>query len=111
MYTQEDVITFVEEENVKFIKLAFFDVFGVQKNISILPRELPRAFAEGISFDASAIAGFGDEGKSDLFLHPDPTTLCILPWRPIHPADLRCPSSGWDAVSGRQPLAAETGRR
>ena len=83
MYTQEDVITFVEEENVKFIKLAFFDVFGVQKNISILPRELPRAFAEGISFDASAIAGFGDEGKSDLFLHPDPTTLCILPWRPM----------------------------
>ena len=83
MYTQEDVITFVEEENVKFIKLAFFDVFGVQKNISILPRELPRAFAEGISFDASAIAGFAHEGKSDLFLHPDPSTLCILPWRPV----------------------------
>lgn len=38
MYTQEDVITFVKEENVKFTKLAFFDVFGVQKNISILPR-------------------------------------------------------------------------
>ncbi len=83
MYSQEDVITFVEEENVKFIKLAFYDVFGVQKNISILPKELPRAFREGISFDASAIAGFGDEGKSDLFLHPDPATLCILPWRPM----------------------------
>ncbi|WP_075877831.1 glutamine synthetase family protein [Merdibacter massiliensis] len=83
MYSQEDVLTFVEEENVKFIKLAFFDVFGVQKNISILPQELPRAFDEGISFDASAIAGFGNEGKSDLFLHPDPSTLCILPWRPM----------------------------
>ncbi len=83
MYTQEDVLTFVEEENVKFIKLAFFDVFGVQKNISIVPQELTRAFNEGISFDASAIAGFGDEGKSDLFLHPDPSTLCILPWRPM----------------------------
>lgn len=83
MYTQEDVLTFVEEENVKFIKLAFFDVFGIQKNISIVPQELPRAFNEGISFDASAIAGFGDEGKCDLFLHPDPSTLCILPWRPM----------------------------
>ena len=106
MYTQEDVITFVEEENVKFIKLAFFDVFGVQKNISILPRELPRAFAEGISFDASAIAGFGDEGKSDLFLHPDPTTLCILPWRPMDGRVIRLtcdvrqaePASSWISV-------------
>ncbi len=60
------VITFIEEENVKFIRLAFFDVFGIQKNISILPKELPRAFAEGISFDASAIDGFSDEEKSDL---------------------------------------------
>ena len=81
MYSQEDVITFIEEENVKFIRLAFFDVFGIQKNISILPKELPRAFAEGISFDASAIDGFSDEEKSDLFLHPDPSTLCIIPWR------------------------------
>lgn len=83
MYTQEDVLTFIEEENVKFIRLSFFDVFGIQKNISILSQELPRAFKEGISFDASAIAGFAHEGKSDLFLHPDPSTLCILPWRPM----------------------------
>lgn len=83
MYTQEDVLTFIEEENVKFIRLAFFDVFGIQKNISILSQELPRAFEEGISFDASAIAGFAHEGKSNLFLHPDPSTLCILPWRPM----------------------------
>ncbi len=57
----------------------FFDVFGVQKNISILPQELKRAFSEGISFDASAIAGFGDTAKSDLFLKPDPSTLVVLP--------------------------------
>ena len=74
-YSYEDVETFIQEENVKFIRLAFFDVFGVQKNISILPQELKRAFSEGISFDASAIAGFGDTAKSDLFLKPDPSTL------------------------------------
>ena len=93
MYTQEDVLTFIEEENVKFIRLAFFDVFGIQKNISILSQELPRAFKEGISFDASAIAGFAHEGKSDLFLHPDPSTLCILPWRPM---DGRVVRMYWD---------------
>ncbi|MDP4132723.1 MAG: glutamine synthetase family protein [Bacillota bacterium] len=84
MYSYDEVLTFVEQEDVKFIRLAFFDVFGKQKNISIMPDELKRAFIDGISFDASAVAGFGDEVKSDLFLHPDPSTLSILPWRPIH---------------------------
>lgn len=72
---------FVAQEDVKFIKLAFCDVFGNQKNISILPEELKRAFNEGISFDASAVKGFGAEVKSDLLLFPDPATLMILPWR------------------------------
>lgn len=83
MYTQEDVLAYVNEENVTFIRLAYFDIYGHQKNISILPDELPRAFAEGISFDASAIAGFGTDIKSDLFLMPDPSTLSILPWRSL----------------------------
>ena len=73
---------YVEEEDVKFIRLAFCDVFGRQKNVSIMPGELRRAFGTGIAFDASAIRGFGQETHSDLFLHPDPATLSVLPWRP-----------------------------
>lgn len=83
-YTQDEVIQFVEEDDVKFIRLAFCDVSGRQKNISILPGELPRAFERGIPFDGSALPGFGDEACSDLLLHPDPDTLMILPWRPEH---------------------------
>ncbi len=83
-YSKEEVLQYVAEEDVKFIRLAFCDVFGKQKNISIMPEELPRAFEHGIAFDASAIAGFGDEAHSDLFLHPDPETLVWLPWRPEH---------------------------
>ena len=82
MYSYEEVLDFVTQEDVKFIRLMFFDVYGNQKNISIMSDELERAFKEGISFDASAIAGFGDEVQSDLFLHPDPSTISILPWRP-----------------------------
>ena len=82
MYTENEVLDFIEEEDVKFIRLAFFDISGKQKNISIMPSELPRAFREGISFDASAILGFESPDKSDLFLQPDPSTLAILPWRP-----------------------------
>ena len=83
-YSKEEVLQYVREDDVKFIRLAFCDVFGKQKNISIMPEELPRAFEYGIAFDASAIAGFGDETRCDLLLHPDPETLMLLPWRPEH---------------------------
>lgn len=81
-YTAKDVIQYINEEEIKFVRLAFCDVFGRQKNISIAATELPRAFEYGIAFDASAIAGFGDETHSDLLLRPDPETLILLPWRP-----------------------------
>ena len=83
-YSKEEVLQYVQEDDVKFIRLAFCDVFGKQKNISIMPQELPRAFEYGIAFDASAIAGFGDETHSDLLLRPEPETLMQLPWRPEH---------------------------
>ncbi len=84
IYTPEETIQYVAEEDVKFIRLAFVDVFGTQKNISIMPGELERAFKYGIAIDASAINGFGGVVHSDLFLHPDPSTLAVLPWRPEH---------------------------
>ena len=83
-YTKEEVIQYINEDDVKFIRLAFCDVYGNQKNISIMPTELERAFEHGIAIDASAITGFGDEQHSDLFLFPDPETLMYLPWRPEH---------------------------
>ena len=82
MYSKSDVLEYVKEEDVKFVRLAFFDLNGIQKNISIMANELEKAFENGVSFDASAIYGFETPEKSDLFLHPDPTTISILPWRP-----------------------------
>lgn len=82
MYSYEEVMDYCTEEDVRFIRLAFCDVHGVQKNISVMPDELRRAFECGVSIDASAIDGFGTVLRSDLFLHPDPSTLAVLPWRP-----------------------------
>lgn len=83
-YSPQEIMQYVREEDVKFIRLAFCDIYGKQKNISIMPSELSRAFEYGIAIDASAIDGFGDEARSDLLLHPDPETLAVLPWRPEH---------------------------
>jgi len=80
--TANEVLAFVEENDVKFIRLSFCDIFGLQKNISIMANELQSAFDNGVSFDAHAIRGFRDVRHSDLLLFPDPATLAVLPWRP-----------------------------
>ena len=53
-YSFSEIEQFIEENDVKFIRLAFCDIFGTQKNISITPRQLSRAFAE----QDSSIAGY-----------------------------------------------------
>ena len=81
-YTINEVLQFVAENDVKFVKLAFNDIFGVSKTISIIADELPRAFKSGVSFEASTVDGFLTKEEQDLFLFPDPATLAVLPWRP-----------------------------
>jgi len=84
LYSIDEVLDYVKEEDVKFVRLAFCDVFGVPKNVSVIASGLENAFRSGISIDASAIAGFGELSHADLFLVPDSTTLSVLPWRPSH---------------------------
>ncbi|MCR5724017.1 MAG: glutamine synthetase family protein [Treponema sp.] len=82
MYTKEEALSYIQENDVKFIKLFFTDIFGSTKSLSIQPSELERAFETGIPFDASAMNGFLNVTRGDLLLVPDPATLCVLPWRP-----------------------------
>lgn len=77
-YTPKEIINFVEENDVKFIRLSFSDIYGNLKNIAIMPSELIRAFNYGIPFEA----GFFSKECSDLLLFPDISTLSVLPWRP-----------------------------
>ena len=80
--TATEILEFVKENDIKFIRLRFCDILGTQKNISIMAEELESAFLSGVSFDAHSILGFNDITRSDLFLFPDPATLAVLPWRP-----------------------------
>ena len=83
-YTEKEVLQFVEENDVKFVKLMFCDIFGSLKTISVIAGELPKIFREGLIFDASKLGGFLNVTASDLRLFPDPDTLALLPWRPQH---------------------------
>ncbi|MBO4336478.1 MAG: glutamine synthetase, partial [Lachnospiraceae bacterium] len=82
MYTCEDVLKYIEEEDAKFIRLAFTDAYGVQKNISVMPGEVKKSFEEGTPISARAIAGFEDCPYASVYLKPEADTLAVLPWRP-----------------------------
>ncbi|MDR2266772.1 MAG: glutamine synthetase family protein [Christensenellaceae bacterium] len=77
-----EILEFIKENDVKFIKLSFCDLLGIQKNISVTAEDAKRVLTEGLAFDASSIIGFSDGSKSDLYLWPDISTMQIVPWRP-----------------------------
>ena len=77
-----EVLDFVKDNDIKFIRLAFCDIFGIQKNIAIMSDELEDAFENGIPFNGFSIDGFSNDKSNTLLLFPDPTTISILPWRP-----------------------------
>ena len=81
-YQAEEVLKYIEEEDAKFIRLAFRDAYGVQKNISVMPQEIHKAFTDGIPVNAREIAGYKESSSKTLFLRPDEKTLSVLPWRP-----------------------------
>ena len=67
-YTEQDVLQYVEENDVKFIRLFFCDIFGVPKNVAVMAEALPRVFAQGAGFDVSAVDGFMNVAEGDLLL-------------------------------------------
>lgn len=81
-YTNKEVLTLVEENEVKFVRLQFTDVFGILKNVAITSKQLPRVLEEGCMFDGSSIDGFVRIEESDMLLMPDTDTFEVFPWRP-----------------------------
>lgn len=81
-YTKEDIRRMVKEEDVKFIRLQFTDIFGKLKNVAITASQLEKALKNDCMFDGSSIEGFVRIEESDQYLWPDLDTFVILPWRP-----------------------------
>lgn len=83
MFTSEaDVLRYVEENDVKFIRMSFCDIHGTVKNLSVIDSELAAAFSDGVPISGEMINGFCDAEDSYLRLIPDPKTLTVMPWRP-----------------------------
>ena len=83
-YTKEDIIRTVREEDIKFIRLQFTDIFGQLKNVAITASQIEKAVNDQIMFDGSSIEGFVRIDESDQYLYPDLKSFRIFPWRPQH---------------------------
>lgn len=83
-YTKEDIIRMVVEEDIKFIRLQFTDIFGQLKNVAITASQIEKAVNNQIMMDGSSIEGFVRIQESDQYLYPDLDTFTIFPWRPQH---------------------------
>lgn len=81
-YTKEDIIRIVEEEDIRFIRLQFTDIFGACKNVAITRSQLQKALNNKCMFDGSSIEGFVRIEESDMYLYPDLNTFMIYPWKP-----------------------------
>jgi len=76
------IIKTVDEEDIRFIKLNFTDIFGFGKNVEITPDELEKALDGEMMFDGSSVDGFGRVEESDMYLIPDLDTFQPVPLRP-----------------------------
>lgn len=81
-FTKSDIIRLVEENDVRFIRLQFTDVFGQLKNMAITKSQLRKALDNQCMFDGSSIDGFARIEQSDMYLYPDLDSFVIFPWRP-----------------------------
>jgi len=83
-YTKQDVLRMVEEDEVKFIRLQFTDIFGIPKNVAITASQVVKALDDKCMFDGSSIEGFVRIEESDMYLRPDTDSYSYFPWRPQH---------------------------
>jgi glutamine synthetase len=72
----------VVADGVKFVSFQFIDVMSTVKSVTITAGQLEGALERGVGFDGGSVEGFATVYESDMTLHPDVNTYCLLPWEP-----------------------------
>src|SRR4029077_11048450 len=78
--TAKDILDLAAANNVRFLRLQFTDILGVNKNVELPASQFEKALAGDIMFDGSSIEGFVRIEESDMLLAPDLPTFRIFPW-------------------------------
>jgi len=75
-----DVLALVRDRDVRFLRLQFSDILGVNKNVEVPRSQFEKALRGDIMFDGSSIEGFVRTEESDMLLKPDLATFRLFPW-------------------------------
>lgn len=78
--TPKEILELASRSNVRFLRLQFTDILGINKNVEIPASQFEKALAGDIMFDGSSIEGFVRIEESDMLLAPDLGTFQIFPW-------------------------------
>src|SRR3954463_4439099 len=78
--TKQDILQMAGDLNVRFLRLQFTDILGINKNVEIPASQFEKALAGDIMFDGSLIEGFVRIEESDMLLAPDLATFQVFPW-------------------------------
>jgi len=78
--TPKDVLARARAENVRFLRLQFTDILGINKNVEVPASQFETALAGDVMFDGSSIEGFVRVEESDMLLKPDLSTFQVFPW-------------------------------
>jgi glutamine synthetase len=78
--TAKDILELAATEQVRFLRLQFTDILGINKNVEVPASQFGKALAGDILFDGSSIEGFVRVEESDMLLRPDHATFRVFPW-------------------------------
>lgn len=78
--TARDILQLAESHQVRFLRLQFTDILGVNKNVEVPASQFAKALHGDIAFDGSSIEGFVRVEESDMLLRPDLATFQLFPW-------------------------------
>src|SRR5439155_15091246 len=77
----EAVLKLMTDKEVKYVDLRFTDPRGKMQHVSFDASQIDEeAFAEGLMFDGSSIAGWKAINESDMVLMPDPASAHMDPF-------------------------------
>ncbi|MDB4905771.1 MAG: glutamine synthetase [Gemmatimonadetes bacterium] len=78
--SSKDVLELARSLDVRFIRLQFTDILGINKNVELPASQFEKALRGDIMFDGSSIEGFVRVEESDMLLAPDLETFTVFPW-------------------------------
>ncbi|REE03335.1 type I glutamate--ammonia ligase [Citricoccus nitrophenolicus] len=80
--TAQEVLQFIQDEDVVFVDVRFTDLPGVQQHFNLPAKAVDEDFfVNGQLFDGSSIRGFQGIAESDMQLIPDVATAYLDPFR------------------------------